>query len=772
MQKVLGFLFALCFSLCFAGDVFADSCPAGYTPHVENKYVCDCSDCGSHLQYGVCTCGQCSTTTCVCQNSPCGPQPTTTVCGSGYYACNTGCCPVGVPTTPPVAPTGGGGCTPSCPSGCGEGNNLDGCGGTCSCIECVSCVIRCGQAKSCGGNCPSDDLGTPATPDLISPNGTLAAPTKVTVVNVPLSWTAETHAVAYNVDVYNSSDTLVWSTVVEGSTTTTTAALAVANVYHWRVQAVNTICLGAASAWSNDGYFNIGSAPTITNLVIRNSDDQIVTVDSSGRANSCEEEITTSSRPKEIHVTATVSDLDGWADVQSVSFRWGGSVTVLPMTIVAGSGNTLTATLVIDMSTWTYSSTDRPFQVLATDSFGLNNNWVAAYTPSSSSVTSFKYWDCRIRVSGTIFDGSGVVQNCSTGDGFTVPVQSKFNFLSIGYTEVAPSVSSVPMNVSPPATYTDNGTDFVLWGRDYQSVFNSEAEGTAQLIRMIDRGDAGANKMTCYPTNQITMDGSAVNPYSTNPTAQIDHSFIANQEPWFQVVGAGVIAATRLETNVPVTCPLNPATCKAATSVNGALTDGGILSAAVVTTNSGCDLSGPCKYGETNDWSKETTVLSANDKLSYKSIMNRYLGTNGIGTTIDGNSNMTAVLAASSGAGVVFVNGDLDVDVNNTVPVGNFLMIVVKGSIVFEQNVTKSAGIFIADAGIRTIGSSVDQLVIDGILFSTGTAPTGNIRFIRGYDTKSYNNTHPATVVNYRPDFVFNMPGKVYRVLTGWNTAL
>lgn len=506
--------------------------------------------------------------------------------------------------------------------------------------------------------------------------------------------------------------------------------------------------------------------PTFTSLVVKSSDGQTVNIDSLDRLQNCQDEIISSSRPGELRFTATISDPDGWSDISAISLRWGTSGSGTAMTLAPGSGNVRTANLTVDLSTWSYATTTKPLQVIATDSFGLTTNWISSH--------KLKYWNCKLPVSGTIYDAAGGGQVCATGAGFLTPVTTKFNFQGIGYTEVSPKISSVPMLATLPATYTSSGGNDLLWGRDYQPKFNKDIQGTSQLIRMIDRGDAGVTGVSCFATNQITLIDGKVNPYSTNPRVQIDYSFITNQEPWFQVAGAGVLAANRLETNVPVTCPLI-AGCKPATAINSTSASGGILSAIEVETNSGCSLSGPCRYGETNNWVKESVILSAEDRPTYRTIYNQYLANKGVGVTIEGNTTMSTITAKSSGVGgtgVVFVNGNLSVNVNNTVSVGEFLMIVVKGGITFEKNVTKNEGIFMADGGIRTVGLSNNQLVINGVLYSGINAPTGNIRFIRGFTDKSDNNGQPATVVNYRPDLIFNMPGKVSQVLTGWKTAL
>ena len=395
---------------------------------------------------------------------------------------------------------------------------------------------------------------------------------------------------------------------------------------------------------------------------------------------------------------------------------------------------------------------------------------------SFSTDRNFKVWDCKVPVNGIVYDGAAG-QNCTTGVGFSTPAPARFNFLAIGYTEASPARSSVPMNVSPPSIYTNNGIDQLLWGRDYWPELNNDIQGTSQIIRMTDKGNTGNNKETCYLTNQFSMYHDpageyTVDPYAWTPQAFIDYSFITDQDPWFQVVGAGVLSQNRLETNVPVTCPLNPP-CKGSTSINGVQADGGLLSGAVITTNSGCDLNGMCKYGETNNWYKQAPLLSGNDRLNYNNLMNRYFAINGVGVTINGDSSMSAIMAGNiGGTGVVFVKGNFNVDIANVLPVGKFLMIIASGTIHFDSSVPNSAGIFMADRGIVADGVSVVPLMIDGVLFSDGSAPVGNIHLSRGFVLKRDNNVAPSVVVNYRPDFVFNMPGKIARVLTGWSTAL
>jgi len=89
---------------------------------------------------------------------------------------------------------------------------------------------------------------------------------------------------------------------------------------------------------------------------------------------------------------------------------------------------------------------------------------------------------------------------------------------------------------------------------------------------------------------------------------------------------------------------------------------------------------------------------------------------------------------------------------------------VVNGNMTIDQSVNNVDGIYVAK-NISVGGSSNTQLKINGMLY----APNGgNIRLNRSFTTKSDNNTTPAVVVNYRPDMIFALPGKLNKILSGW----
>jgi len=120
----------------------------------------------------------------------------------------------------------------------------------------------------------------------------------------------------------------------------------------------------------------------------------------------------------------------------------------------------------------------------------------------------------------------------------------------------------------------------------------------------------------------------------------------------------------------------------------------------------------------------------------------------------------------SGGTGVYFINGDFTVNENNTVAVGQSLLIIAKGKIFFSQGVTQSQGIFIADGGMLADGTNAAALQIRGSLYSAKS--TGDITFSRTFTNLLDNNNKPAVQVTYRPDIMFNLPGSFLKVLSGW----
>ena len=157
-------------------------------------------------------------------------------------------------------------------------------------------------------------------------------------------------------------------------------------------------------------------------------------------------------------------------------------------------------------------------------------------------------------------------------------------------------------------------------------------------------------------------------------------------------------------------------------------------------------------------------VNHSTDQYSYQTALAGFNQSLGIGLTLNDGAKMSDIISLG-GTGVFFVNGDFTVDQDNIVTVGKYLMIITKGTITFDNNVNSSAGIFMADSGIVTSPAAVNTpLIINGILYSV----YGNIRLDRGFVDQVFNNTQPGVVIKYRPDFIFNLPGNLFKIVRGF----
>jgi flagellar hook protein FlgE len=142
-------------------------------------------------------------------------------------------------------------------------------------------------------------------------------------------------------------------------------------------------------------------------------------------------------------------------------------------------------------------------------------------------------------------------------------------------------------------------------------------------------------------------------------------------------------------------------------------------------------------------------------------------------TALDGkyyegyDQGTTGVTVINNGdTGIKFVKGDLTISSDIVVPENQFLMVIVKGTINIDIGASRVDGIYVADKAINVTGSSSNQLIINGVLYTPGL--NSDIKLTRSFTDNSKNNTTPATLINYRPDMIFAIPGKLFRVLTGF----
>lgn len=480
--------------------------------------------------------------------------------------------------------------------------------------------------------------------------------------------------------------------------------------------------------------FYRNSPPAFGSLVLKNDLGNTVAAETGSRNQICQTNFNDS---RTVQATITATDVDGAADITNIQLRWNG-INFTRTSLVNGVANFSHNFLVGENSTGIHN-----FEVNVTDLAGETTGWV-------NTGRAFKVWDCTVPLTGNMYDSSdqplGAV--CSTGDGFTKLAGIEMGFKSVNITQIPGSQTVV--NATGVDAYS--ASNLLKWSKTYNMAPNSDLAASGVKTRWVG---TGGSIIGCGP--QYALDSTMVDPYQASQSIKVDFSAIVNQDPWFSTKGGGIQASGSISNMVPLTCAVSGTCVPAmATELTTGEANNGVVMAPILNNNSGCAMDGSeCSYGKPNNWYKTGNPLSSADKFSYQYFYDKYFGALGLGVTTAGNLTMTDVNNIG-GTGVILVNGDFNVNVDNTLPVGNFLMIVAKGKITFDQSVGNSAGIFVADGGVVTTGSSNTQLVIEGTLYSSSTI--GDIKLSREFSTQSDNNTSPVVVVKYRPDLLFKIP--------------
>lgn len=783
-----------------SGSTCADGC-GGTCPGTKQP---DCggasSKCGSYLAPNACgscsgslTCNSCQ----MCSSNSCVSDPSKVIAGtwSSWSSCSS--CQM---TRTCNGAQCGGTCSGSSTQSCGTVN------GGWSAWSPATCTVQCGQtqtrscnnpAPACGGTtctglttqtCSNFNTGIPAQVVIVSPNGTSANPTAINTGNniVSLNWVKDASGLNpyYHIEIYDSSNALVSQKFVDRVfNTVDTDALLSNQVYHWRVRAANDVCALAGfgtttyyGAWSSYGYFRLNQAPAFGDFVMYNSIGNATLTPQSGNKNHiCQAVLMESGlHSRKVVFQISITDPNGGTDIKKVSFRLRNGTTDYVVATYDNGTSSITgtgATFYTPVTT-TVSGNARSvnFPILFVENFNTALYGMQVYAQDFAGIELpvvwtdtnrfFKVWNCKVKVRGTLYDGSTEPFGPVCPDnGFTNPAGSGSNFTSLVFKGVSPATDQI-MSVNPPF-YLSNGNDLTI-NMTYNPQFSSLA-GTNPIAKITDIG-SGATTSTC--ASPIFLSGAVVSPYSDSPELQIDFSSILNQESWFQTVGGGVNSKSVITDNVPVTCQYDSQVdptkkCQSVVSVDSLVgttnPDSGLIAGSDIKNVSGCG--NACQFGLGNNWGIKKDVIG--ESYGYKYFYDRYYTGLKQGTVLSGDTNLSAIAAQT---GVIFINGSLNIDTNKTVNQGEFVMFVVKNNINFANTVTKADGIFIADGQITAGQKNDSQLTINGILYS----PSSKISLTRSYNTKEFNNISPAVVVKYRPDFIFSMPGKLVKVLSGW----
>jgi hypothetical protein len=264
---------------------------------------------------------------------------------------------------------------------------------------------------------------------------------------------------------------------------------------------------------------------------------------------------------------------------------------------------------------------------------------------------------------------------------------------------------------------------------------------------------------------QLTLNETTVSAYANTPHMKIDFGSVMYQSPWWQVNGAGVMAGNIISNRIPMTCVGPGCTPAMITEKLGVgESSDGVDWGKVVANNSGCVLGTDCWYTDPRNLYK-TGVGGTGDNNSYTSLYNKLYIEAGVGKTYPAGTDLNTI-ATDPGVKVAFVKGNLVITQDNTVSVGQFLMVGVSGSVTISSTVNQVEGVLISEGNININDTSDTMLNINGTIYTNST-----VAIHRGYAAMLGNNTNPAVKFNYRPDLLFNMPAAVSKVLSKWRVG-
>ena len=146
------------------------------------------------------------------------------------------------------------------------------------------------------------------------------------------------------------------------------------------------------------------------------------------------------------------------------------------------------------------------------------------------------------------------------------------------------------------------------------------------------------------------------------------------------------------------------------------------------------------------------TIASPNDtyienintlgqRYGYDYFYNHIFGTLNTGTTLgNGTSMLLSEVLSSANRGVVFIDGDLDVDTDLVIPTGEYFMAIVNGDILVENDVNQLQGVFVSNNFDVELndgsdgGTNDNQLQIGGSIYARG-----DVNLYRDFPTSSNN---------------------------------
>jgi hypothetical protein len=600
-------------------------------------------------------------------------------------------------------------------------NNLQ----TCSCTTSTEC-------RNQGGTC-----GSPSRPGTtitgICPCGTSCV---CVVPPAPTATPTPTCSPRDGADaVCGSAANQVFTSTPTANLCSTGSASSVSltgTTFSWTCYGRNGVC-GGSDGYDTSCTATYDTPPTFNNFSLKNTSDTLVTAETTNRNQICQSEFIADDTARFV---ITYSDPQGNAGISNIILHLTGPRDVTFTTSsypIERLGNLATATFDVSL--------DDLGNVPGLYSIKTSATTLTGVAEAEKDTGRFiKFWDCQLSFSGSFYDNT-TASACTFNNKINSGLPS-FDFTLTDGTD------SITTPVTPP-DYSGN-SNRLRWGKTYFTL--SSAPGNLS--------DAQING-TCVAVNKINT--KLVDPYADNPSLNLNYALTVSQS-WFQASGGGVIGNQSVSNSIPATCALNSSICTPSVSINSLNSEGGVVAA--FTDSNNCGLEGSnCTFGQANrNWKVKTALAKTNYRYDY--FFNQYFKSLSQGVTTPTSANMSDLFSNLSlgGTGVVFVNGNLTIDANNTLPVNKYLMLIVNGDININPSVTNVSGILLANQNINVGGTGTSQLVINGSLY----APQGSINLTRSFDDIADNQTTPSILVNYRPDLIFSLPGKLVKLISGW----
>ena len=492
-----------------------------------------------------------------------------------------------------------------------------------------------------------------------------------------------------------------------------------ATTYTWSCAGVAGTC-GLGAGASDSCVATRDNPPVFSKILVKNLAGVLMLPDSSARNNICETNFTAQTARFEV----TYTDTQLGTDIGSIRLQIGSDIFTDNNLDVAGTSATATFDIPI---AWVTSRNLEDLMVSASD---VNTYTGSVTTFINANGRKFKYWDCRVPVTGTGYDGSLNGESCPSDSSTPIAIDYA---LTMQYMSGSGDAADKIMTVNFP-NYS-GGSNSLYWGSDYK-VYLPNFSGSQPTFSRI-------NKAASCSGLQFTV-STFVSPYSSAIGITVDFSSVVAQDPWWRAEVGGVSSNNLISNRIPVTC---------ATNCN--ISVGGFVSAKTISnTNQDTATVQPLFYEGNN-----AKLVDVNTNYYY--FYNQYYVKNGVGIVLEGNKSIADI----GSTGIYFVNGNLTIDQDKDVDIlGNkFLMIIVNGDINVGAGVELIDGILVAN-NINATGTNDNQLVFNGSLYAFN-----NIDFSsRGHTDKVLNNSRPSVRVVQSPQLIFNIPGNLAKVLTKW----